>query len=112
MAGASLVKLQEGDELYDAYFSEYSSTAMPADFYHLTYDYPIEQNMYAMVELSGIPATVFPNPMCEWAYYNQQAKCVVMEPAGAGSEVPGVITFKNGMGINEIVILCTLNSAE
>lgn len=111
-AQATLVELHEGDELYDIYFPEYSSTAMPAKFYHLTYEYPIEQNMYMMVELSGIPNTVYPNPICEWAYYNQQAKCVVMEPDGAGLEAPGVITFMNGSGINEIVILCTLNSAE
>lgn len=111
-ANATLVELHEGDELYEAYFAEYSSTAMPARFYHLTYMFPIEQSSYMMVKLTGIPETVFPNPLCEWAYYNSMQQCVVMEPAGAGSQTPGVITFMNGMGINEIVILCTLENAE
>ena len=111
-ANATLVELHEGDELYDTYFAEYSSTAMPARFYHLTYEFPIEQSMYSMVKLVGIPETVFANPLCDWAYYNTMQQCVVMEVAGAGSETPGVITFMNGMGVNEIVIFCTLNNAE
>jgi hypothetical protein len=110
MAGASLVKLQEGDELYDANFSEYSSTAMPADFYHLTYDYPIGQNMYSMVELSGLNG-YFATPLSDWAFYSSEVNAVIMEPAGAG-ELPGVILFKDSNSINKVVILCTLNSAE
>lgn len=111
-ANAKLVELHEGDELYDTYFAEFSSTAMPARFYHLTYEFPVDQSMYSMVKLVGIPETVFANPLSEWAYYNAEQQCVVMEAAGAGSATPGVITFMNGMGINEIVIFCTLNNAE
>ena len=111
-ANASLVELKEGDELYDAYFTEYSSTAMPAKFYHLTYQWPLDQSMYSMVRLTGIGSDLYANPQCEWAYYDKMNQVVVMEAAGAGAEAPGAILFMNGMGINQIVILCTLVSAE
>lgn len=111
-AGATLVELKEGDELYDTYFAEYSSSAMPAKFYHLTYQMPIEESMYSMVRLTGIGSDLYANPACEWAYYNQMNQIVVMEAAGAGAETPGAICFKDGNFINKIVILCTLKNAE
>lgn len=111
-ANATLVELKAGDALYDQYFYEYSSDYAPAKFYHLTYEWPIEQSMYSMVKLTGIPSDVYPNPLCEWAYYDQENQVVVMEAAGAGAEAPGAIAFMNGMGVNTIVILCTLNNAE
>lgn len=111
-ANATLVELKAGDALYDQYFYEYSSDYAPAKFYHLTYEWPIEQTSYSMVKLTGIPSDVYPNPLCEWAYYDQENQVVVMEAAGAGAEAPGAIAFMNGMGINTIVILCTLNNAE
>lgn len=109
-AGASLVELKEGDELYDTYFAEYSSSAMPAKFYHLTYQAPIEESMYSMVRLTGIGSDLYANPACAWAYYNQMNQTIVMEAPGAGAETPGAVVFMNSMGINQIVILCTLVS--
>lgn len=111
-ANASLQVLQEGDELYDTYFAEYSSSAYPAQFYHLTYEFPVDQSMYSMVRLVGIDSSLYANPSCDWAYYDAEQQVIVMEAAGAGSANPGAVCFMNGMGVNEIVILCTLNNAE
>ena len=110
-AGATLVELKEGDELYDNYFSEYSSTSAPAKFYHLTYEYPMEQNMYSLVQLAGLDG-LYSSPLCEWAYFDADLQAVVMESAGASDENPGVLLFKDGNFINKVVILCTLKNAE
>ena len=110
-ANATLVELKEGDELYDTYFAEYSSTSAPAKFYHLIYEWPIEQSMYSMVKLTGLDG-LYSSPLCEWAYFDADLQAVVMESAGASDEKPGVLLFKDGNFINKVVILCTLKNAE
>lgn len=111
MANATLVELKAGDELYDTWFAEFSSEAAPAKFYHLTYPWPLDTNMLPMVALKGIdPSLTVTNG--EWASFDVETQAVIMEASGAGSSIPDAILFRNSSWVNEIVILCTLESAE
>lgn len=110
MMGASLVKLEPGNELYDTYFYEYSSDYAPADFYLLTYNYPImDFSSLNMVALTGVEQyTKMYNS--EWITWNADNSSITMDPAGVG-EV-GVVTFRDDSWMNRVVILCQLLSAE
>lgn len=112
MAQATLVELSAGDELYDTYFAEYSSEAMPAKFYHLTYAWPLDTNMYSMVSLTGIPEGMRVRALNSWLSFDSENQSIVMAKEGAAESAPGAVTVVNDMGVNDIVILCTLLSAE
>lgn len=110
MMGASLVKLEPGNELYDTYFYEYSSDYSPADFYLLTYNFPImDSSSLNMVALTGVEQyTKMYNS--EWITWNADNSSITMDPAGVG-EV-GVVTFRDENWMNRVVILCQILSAE
>ncbi len=108
--GAELEELQAGNELYDRYFAEYSSANFPAKIYMLTYEWPMEQNMLPMVELSGLGAYTA-MPESDWVSFDSEKQVVIMENAGAGAENPGVLLFKDENRINQVIILCTLLNA-
>lgn len=110
MMGASLEKLEAGNELYDTYFYEYSSDYAPADFYLLTYNYPImDYSSLNMVALTGVEAYV-QQYNSEWITWNADNSSITMDPAGVG-EV-GAVTFRDDNWVNRVVILCQILSAE
>lgn len=110
-AQATLTELKEGDELYDTYFAEYSSSAMPAQFYHLVYEYPIGASMAMCVELTGLD-NLTPKAIGEWVSFDSERNAILMDAAGAGSQNPAAVVFKDENMVNKVVILCTLLSAE
>ena len=111
-AQATLVALKSGDELYDIYFSEYSSSAMPAEFYHLTYQYPLDDTLAQCIELVGVDGFSPYVVSQDWVSYDTSRKAIFMDAAGAGLEKPGAVLFKDNNRVNKVVILCTLVSAE
>lgn len=109
---ATLKVLKSGDELYDRYFAEYSSSAMPAEFYHLTYQRPIDTSMAEYIELTGVDVYKKNYVVGDWVKYNENRKAIFMNAAGAGQDVPGAVLLKDGSMVNRVVILCTLVAAE
>lgn len=110
MMGASLEKLEAGNELYDTYFYEYSSDYAPADFYLLTYEWPIEGvSSLNMVALTGVEAYV-QQYNSEWITWNADNNSISMDPAGVGQT--GAVTFRDDNWVNRVVILCQILNAE
>ncbi|MBR4995854.1 MAG: hypothetical protein IKY82_07315 [Alistipes sp.] len=108
---ASLKELKSGDELYETYFAEYSASAMPAKFYHLTYQHPLDESTCQYAALTGLSGLT-PVTVAEWLTYNEEMGAIIMDKAGADSAEPGAVVFKDGNMINKVVILCTLMSKE
>ena len=111
-AQATIKQLKSGDELYDTYFAEYSSSAMPAEFYHLTYQYPIGKSMAESVVLTGVDGFKSTYVVGDWVSYDEGRKAIFMEAEGVGSEKPGAVLFKDANMVNKVVILCTVVAAE
>lgn len=110
MMGASLEKLEAGNELYDTYFYEWSSDYAPADFYLLTYEWPIEgTSSLNMVALTGVEAYI-QQYNSEWITWNADNSSISMSPDGVGET--GVVTFRDENWINRVVILCQILNAE
>jgi hypothetical protein len=104
--------LKAGDELYDTFFAEYSSSAMPAEFYHLTYQSPIGKSMAQYVALTGVADFKSTSVVGDWVSYDKSNKAILMEADGVGSEKPGAVLFKDANMVNKVVILCTVVAAE
>ena len=111
-AQATLKVLKAGDELYDTFFAEYSSSAMPAEFYHLTYQSPIGKSMAQYVALTGVADFKSTSVVGDWVSYDKSNKAILMEADGVGSEKPGAVLFRDATMVNKVVILCTVVAAE
>lgn len=101
---SSLVELTEGD-LYQSYYTKYS-----APVYHLTYT----TTAATMSMLTGLTESYELDNEADKSWlsyeYSEEWQMVVMKAEGNGKT--GAIVFKNILGENKLVLLCTLNLAK